>query len=1163
MPIRSPGLGVSSLFTTSRLALACLLAASCPAVAFDSSLTVPIVISSAGAAGSFYTSELSLTNRGTTAATARFTYVAAYGGGGGVATTTIPRGQKTVSDAIQYLISIGLPIPSSGNRGGVLRVDFTGLSSPDAGAVTARTTTAVSGGRAGLSYPAFDAGLDGPAYLCGLRQDETDRANVAVLNAGAPGAGDIVLRLTAFSGDPGAPVSHVFPDLTLSPGAFNQYNQILKDAALVRGYVRVERVSGTAPYYAYATINDQKTSDGSFVPPLSEEAAYESNFLTLPVVVETTVFSTEVVLCNVSAAPRTVQLFYVADAIQTPDSTASVSITLAAREQRVIPAFVKYLRDQGIPGIGAPGGTVAGALTLTATGAETGGIFLGGRTQTSGGGGRYGLFYTALAHGTAATSGAWLYGLQQNAENRTNLALVNTGGSDSTTDGLHVDLYDGDSGSIARSFDVALAPRKWTQINTVLSPGIANGYAHISRTSGTNPFLAYVVVVDGGQQGARSDDGAFVSLQVEEPQPSAELLAIRRIEAKCVSLNPQGLSRLEFIRAVAATMATMPEYAVTGVDEGSLTAYGVFTNGRLHVVSDNREFDAIPPSLPPSDRIQALAGAELPGSGYARLLQSFGQTVLTQEPVSQLATVLEDPGGYVIRIGKVGDARLTALRNVKGDGFFYFNTHGARMWRTRDQSDAAVFCIQSSTLATPAADLQGEIAADLAAGRLTYFTAPPGTIDPITGRLWVTQYGITGDFVKSYWEFAPNSIVFLNICWSAYTRDPAGPREFIDACLSKNAGVYLGWNEKANSGTCFTAARYFVERLIGAKTFMKENPDQRAFPWELVYADMQSRGLTRDSTTGADLIAIPRPGGSSVILDPSIEYLIVDEARETLELKGYFGTTKGKVTVGARELTTCAWGADAIVCPLAATGAGSNGDVFVEVPGELSRMRKSNVRQLTEWDIPIHYLWTGMIEAEYKFEGTGKIRLRADVGSYRRKPGEPPFFPLLGMVPTKDSYVSVSASGSHRHVGQGYDYTVTLGGSAVFKPSSGGSPLLPLLIVLAKVDTKAPHAGALGLSLDGTPGSFKVTCTGSPCAGEEGDLPPTFGFLDGDDDFPSPLPDGPALTIPAIKLTWDTQFAIPLKKFVDPDFGGTGSVITVEWQQAVQPIPPVKFDGAR
>lgn len=1150
-----------------RLALlvsVCLLAGSAPAASSDSaSFTVPIVISSGGLAGSFYTSELSLTNRGTTAATVRFTYSAAFGGGGGSATDSLPAGrQKTVPDAIQYLISIGTPIPSSGNRGGVLRVDFAGLSSADAGAATARTTTAVPGGRAGLSYPAFGDGIGGAAYLCGLRQDATDRSNVALLNAGSAGAGDIVLRLTASSGDPGAPVSRVLPDLTLAPGAFTQYTEILKGVGLDRGYVRVDRISGRAPYYAYATILDQTTSDGSFVPPLAEDAAYGTAGLTLPVVVETSAFSTEVVLTNVSATAQTVRLSYVADAVQATDSTAAVSIALAAGEQKVIPAFVQYLRNQGVPGVGAPGPAFAGALHLTGS-EETGGIFLGGRTQTTGGGGRYGLFYTAVSHGTAATSAAWLYGLQQNAENRTNLALVNTGESDTSTVGLHVDLYDGETGSIAKSFDVPLAPRKWAQFNSVLSDaGIANGYARVSRTSGTNPFLAYAVVVDGGQPQTRSDDGAFVAFQVEEPPPSAELLAIRKVEEKSRSLRAQGLSRLDYVRAVAAYMATLPDYAATGADEVSLTAYGAFRNGRLHMVTDNREFDAIPQGLARGTR-RSLATTELPGSGWARLMQSFGEMSFTQEPVFDLAAPLENPGGYAIRAGKVGDARLTALRAVSGDGFFYFNTHGGRAWKTSDESGPSFFALYSSTPVTPTADLQGEIKADLDAGRLTYFQASTfrTRFNPETGQdeeVHETHYGITGDFVKAYWHFAPDSIVFLNACFSAYTKDPAGPQDFIDACWSAGAGVYFGWNWKANSGTCFTTVRYFVDRLIGANKFMKESPNQRAFPWELVYDDMKKRGLTHDNVTGADLVPFPRAGGNSVLLDPSIEELIVNEFDETLKLKGYFGSKQGKVTAGNGALVIRSWAPDTIVCALPATGPGSNGDVTVEVPGELGRTRKSNVHQLTEWNIPLHYLWTDAYGlGGLKFEGNGKLRFRADVGSFRQKPGAPPVFPLRGMVPTKDSSLPLTGSGSHSDG----SCTTTLSGSGVFPSATNGAPLALLLVAPAKVDANTPHLGGLGLAFGAAQGAlpFKFTLSGPGCSGSN-PVAPAFGLLDGPIDFPSPEEGQPALPLPGLLLTWDGQFRIPAKKFTDGSFGGA---LTIEWQQAVEPNPPPNFDVAR
>ncbi|PYV36371.1 MAG: hypothetical protein DMG06_30880, partial [Acidobacteria bacterium] len=51
---------------------------------------------------------------------------------------------------------------------------------------------------------------------------------------------------------------------------------------------------------------------------------------------------------------------------------------------------------------------------------------MGARTLTTGPGGRYGVFYPDQLNNLDFQE-HWLYGLQQNAETRTNLALVNTG----------------------------------------------------------------------------------------------------------------------------------------------------------------------------------------------------------------------------------------------------------------------------------------------------------------------------------------------------------------------------------------------------------------------------------------------------------------------------------------------------------------------------------------------------------------------------------------------------------------------------------------------------------------------------------------------------------------------------------------------------------------
>jgi PKD repeat protein len=486
-------------------------------------LTVPIALSSGGLNNSFFTSELGLTNRGGTNASIAYAYTAAFGGASGAAADSLAAGrQKIVPDAISYLRGLGIPLGDSGNRGGTLRITFTGLSAPDAGAATVRTTTIVADGRAGLAYGGLPAArlLTSAVYLCGLRQNATDRSNVAVINAGGSSDGDIVLRLTVVSGDPANPKTQALPDITLPPGGFSQVSGILgsNGLTLTNGYVKVERVSGSAPFYTYGVINDQANSDGSFVEPVPASAAAALARLTLPVVVETGAFATEGVFTNFTATARTLHCTYVASAL--PGGSVSFDVTLLPNEQQILPAFVQVLRGRGIVP-GAPGPTFAGALFATDATGDLRGVAIGARTSSAGGGGRYGLYYSAVAAGAEATATAWLYGLQQNAENRTNLAIVNVGSTDSSTDVFRIDLYNGATGVKTATVDNVSVPAKgFFQINTILAAyaaGVDNGYALVTRTAGANPFVVYAVVNDGGQPGQRSGDGAFVSANVPGP----------------------------------------------------------------------------------------------------------------------------------------------------------------------------------------------------------------------------------------------------------------------------------------------------------------------------------------------------------------------------------------------------------------------------------------------------------------------------------------------------------------------------------------------------------------------------------------------------------------------------------------------------------------------
>jgi hypothetical protein len=490
----------------------------------SSTLFVPVILSSSGLQGAFFTSEMVLTNRGTTQASITYTYVASTGGGSGSGTDTLAPGeQRVIPDAISYLRSRGVPIPDSGNRVGTLRVSFTGLSSASAAAVTVRTTTPVPPtaptGRAGLAYAgvAVPQLLTGTAYLCGLRENASDRTNVAIQNAGDT---DVRIGLTFLAGD-GSPASGSTED-TLSPGGFKQYRLTDIAAGAANGFIRAERVSGSGPYYAYAVINDNGTSDGSFVTPLIESSLLNRAGLTLPVVVETSTFSTELVLTNFSNVAKQVTLAYVSDNVTTADRTATYTLTLAPGQQMILPAYVQLLRDNGVPGIGAAGPTYTGPLFATVAGGDVGGLFLGARTLNPGGGGRYGLFYAARPFGTAVTTEAWLYGLQQNAENRTNLALISTGEVDANPITLRIEIFDGANGSKVATVEgdpaTTLARRGFKQIGAILNQyaaGVSQAYARVTRTSGQNGFIVYAVVNDGGNPGERSGDGAFVALDTQ------------------------------------------------------------------------------------------------------------------------------------------------------------------------------------------------------------------------------------------------------------------------------------------------------------------------------------------------------------------------------------------------------------------------------------------------------------------------------------------------------------------------------------------------------------------------------------------------------------------------------------------------------------------------
>ena len=484
------------------------------------SLFVPVVLASGGLNGSTFISELTVSNRGSRDASLTLTYRPAFGAGGGTVNDVLKAGlQRIIPNAIDYLRSLGLPIPATGNQGGTLTVAFSGLLSATDAGVSVRTTTSVTGGRAGLAYPGVGGGqtFTGPLILAGLRQNSQDRSNVAIQNSGAPTDGPVTLRLTVFSGEANKPQSYTLPDEVLDPGAFKQFSGILNSYGFSypNGYVRVEKRNGAAPFYAYAVINDQSNSDGSFVPPIPENALNGKVQLTLPVVVEANSFSTELIVTNWTGSPKDLLCSFVSSGIQTADSSASFPIHVEPHEQIILPELVQKLRDSGVAGIGSRGPSLAGPLFVRAANGDLGGIGVSARTSAPGASGRFGLFYGSTPNGLAASGNAWVYGLVQDSENRSNLALVNTGETDNSPNQFRIELFDGSTGALVATIqNFTVESKAWKQIGSVLAinaPGTKQGYAKITRVSGNNPFIAYAVINDGAQPGERTGDGTFLS----------------------------------------------------------------------------------------------------------------------------------------------------------------------------------------------------------------------------------------------------------------------------------------------------------------------------------------------------------------------------------------------------------------------------------------------------------------------------------------------------------------------------------------------------------------------------------------------------------------------------------------------------------------------------
>lgn len=496
---------------------------------------VPVILTSTGAGGTSFSTELTLTNRSTKPLSLTFK---TKGSVDGTVTYALKPGQEISPDIFAFLKGLGLDVPA-GNVVTSLRIEVRGADDIGQFGAQVRVTTPPNAdlraqgvaGRFGLAFPAqpLGTGATTEAVVYGLQQTSSPgqagtRSNLACVNAGGGAGGDLKLDVTYKDGDTGKD-SGTKDTFTLAPFQFDQRSQPLDARGIKNGFATIRRTSGDAQFICYGVLNDNLNGDGSFVPMVITNPASETSESMVPVIVGTDTFRSELTIANRS---KDTMLGQFAVIRSSDAATEFGDFDVEPGHQVVLSDVVAALRAAGFD---LPGNAVATMYVQFEPSAEvdvdeppdatlpTSQGYVGVRTYTSKAGGLFGLAYGYSPLGTAADTDAYVYGLQQTGTRgqeggtRTNLAVLHALAGHEEDLQLEVTYFGPDGkelGKEAQCSPCTLKPGQFKQFNSALAPfGVAHGFARIRRISGSDQFLAYGVLNDQA-----NDDGSYVPMSV-------------------------------------------------------------------------------------------------------------------------------------------------------------------------------------------------------------------------------------------------------------------------------------------------------------------------------------------------------------------------------------------------------------------------------------------------------------------------------------------------------------------------------------------------------------------------------------------------------------------------------------------------------------------------
>jgi hypothetical protein len=452
-------------------------------------------------------------------------------------------------------------------------------------------------------------------------------------------------------------------------------------------------------------------------------------------------------------------------------------------------------------------------------------------------------------------------------------------------------------------------------------------------------------------------------------------------------------------QALAVALAKAPHVLRTGVAQGERTSAWVeLAPGQVTAIVEvgpdpfpatttlpTGELPPLPaPAALSAPRASALASATAP----TFVLMTDGRAIHNED----IKKILTDKGYQGWNVAPT----LKNLRLVGSQNILYLGGHGGVV--TEDQcyepgTKNVPPCYSVMTVepvpVTSIADWPAAIRQDLEARRIDYL------LDLSTRT---KKFGITANFVRTYFRFKDNSLFMLEACLSANV-DRA--TSWLSAFNDVNLATFVGWEGLVASPDASESALLFFDRLVGANSVQPIlDPPTRPFDPEGVRKSLGAKIATYyDPGNGEPPVKAymkipPRPTAPFVGA-PSIGTVSTDARKKQATAVGMFGKDPGAsrrtVKVSGAEVPVVSWSEQAIVAELP---PGDGGDFLISVDGV-----DSNPVQLTEW----RATFTQELNMWFAFDptdvtnatGTFTIRFRADVHDYREQAGEAPIQQVL------------------------------------------------------------------------------------------------------------------------------------------------------------------------